>query len=92
MSIYPRKVIKKYLGIVDVHLIRYIKVLRKEDDVAAIVETVLHELDEIAKSRVEALGGNCLLGYKIDVNTLEQTVQSLYIMISCFGDVVEVAD
>ncbi len=59
---------------------------------AAIIETVLNELDEIAKSRVEALGGNCLLGYKIDVNTLEQSMQSLYIMISCFGDVVEVAD
>ena len=47
-------------------------------------------MNEVVKARVIALGGNCLLGYKIDINTLEYSLQSqLYLLISCFGDVVE---
>ena len=54
------------------------------------IEEVIEEVNEIAKARVEALGGNCLLGMKMDVNTLDQTMQNhLYILISIFGDVVE---
>jgi uncharacterized protein YbjQ (UPF0145 family) len=92
MSLYPRKSIKKYLGIVDVHLIRQIKSIGQEDDVSVLIENVIEEVDEIARSRVEALGGNCLLGYRVDLNTLEQTVHGLYMMFSCFGDVVEVGE
>lgn len=40
------------------------------------IEEVIVEVNEIAKARVEALGGNCLLGLKMDINTLSQTVQS----------------
>ena len=72
MSIYPKKIIKKYLGIVDVHLIRQIRItIREEDQVPALIEGVLDEVNETVKAKVEALGGNCLLGYKIDVNTLD---------------------
>ena len=35
------------------------------------IEEVLDEVNEIVKARVIALGGNCLLGYKLDVNTLD---------------------
>ena len=74
MSIYPRMIIKKYLGIVDVHVIRIVKILRLDDEIPKIIERVLDDVNEIVRARVDALGGNCLLGYKIDVNTLEQNV------------------
>lgn len=93
MSVYPKKVIKKYLGLIDVHIVRHIYKLKQDDQVQKIIEQVLEEVNEIVKSRVEALGGNCLLGYKIDINTIEQNFQTqLYLMISCFGDAVEVCN
>ena len=93
MTVYPKKLIKKYLGLVDVHVIREIPRLREQDSVPLIIEKVLDEVQEIAKSRAEALGGNCLLGFKIDIDKIEQSIQNaLYLVISCFGDVVEVMD
>jgi hypothetical protein len=38
MTICPGMQIKKYLGIVDVHLIRVIKILREEDEVPQMIE------------------------------------------------------
>ena len=32
MSVFPGMTIKKYLGIVDVHVIRTVRILREEDD------------------------------------------------------------
>ena len=91
MSVAPGMKIKKYLGIVDVHTIRMIKIIGQTDQVPAIIEQVIEETNEIAKARVESLGGNCLLSLRTDINTIDQTMQSqLYVIISCFGDVVYV--
>ena len=38
MSLYPKKVIKKYLGIVDVHVIRLIKLLNSEEAQMQVIE------------------------------------------------------
>lgn len=72
MSVYPKKIIKKYLGLIDVHIVRHVYKLRQDDSIPKIIERILEDVNEIVKSRVEALGGNCLLGYKIDINTIEQ--------------------
>ena len=72
---WPGKVIIKNLGFVEVHHIRVLKII-KPDEVAHMIEEVIEEVNEIAKARVEALGGNCLLGLKMDINTLSQTIQS----------------
>ena len=71
MSLCPGMLVKKYVGFVDVHMIRILKIFRVEDQVPQMIEKLIDELLEIAKAKVEALGGNCLLGLKVDVNTLE---------------------
>jgi hypothetical protein len=72
MSAPPGIKIEKYLGLVDVHLIRIIKVV--EDEVPKLIEQVIKEVSETAKARVETLGGDCLLNTKIDINTLDHSV------------------
>ncbi len=73
MSVYPGKVITKYFGLVDINLIRVIHEIHLlEEPVTKIIEEVLDEVKEMVKSRVKALGGNCALGFKIDIHNLDQ--------------------
>jgi hypothetical protein len=54
------------------------------------IDQVIDEVFEIAKARVESMSGNCLLSMRMDINTLDQQMSSqMNILISCFGDVVE---
>jgi uncharacterized protein YbjQ (UPF0145 family) len=76
MAVAPGMKIKKYLGIVDVNLIRVARLLKKEEDVSLIIEQIIEEANELAKARVETLGGNCLLSMRMDINTIDQTVAS----------------
>jgi hypothetical protein len=69
MSAPPGVKIEKYLGLVDVHLIRIVKVV--DDEVSKLIEEVIKEVSETAKARVETLGGDCMLNTRIDVNTLD---------------------
>jgi len=71
MSVAPGMKIKKYLGIVDVHVIRVIRFLGQTDQVPLIIEQIIEETNEIAKARVESLGGNCLLSMRTDINTID---------------------
>lgn len=69
MSVCPGHVIKHYLGIVDVYLIRLMRMVGiQESQGAQIIEDFIKEAKEILKSKVEALGGNFLVGLKIDIN------------------------
>jgi hypothetical protein len=36
------------------------------------IDQVIDEVFEIAKARVESMGGNCLLSMRMDINTLDQ--------------------
>lgn len=71
MSVAPGMKIKKYLGIVDVHVIRVVRFLGQTDQVPSIIEQIIEETNEIAKARVESLGGNCLLSMRTDINTID---------------------
>ena len=71
MSVAPGMKIKKYLGIVDVHVIRVVRFLGQTDQVPLIIEQIIEETNEIAKARVESLGGNCLLSMRTDINTID---------------------
>jgi uncharacterized protein YbjQ (UPF0145 family) len=77
MGIAPGMTIKKYLGIVDVHLIRSIRVVKMDEEHASkMIDLVIDEVFEIAKARVQSLGGNCLLSMRMDINTLDQSISS----------------
>ena len=73
MSIAPGMKIRKYLGIVDVHLIRNIRIVNQDEDhISLMIDQVIDEVCEIAKARVESMGGNYLLSMRMDINTLDQ--------------------
>ncbi len=59
-----------------------------DEEVPKLIEEFITEAKEITKAKVQSLGGNFLLGLKIDINTLEVVQNQLYILISLFGDVV----
>jgi len=70
MSFFPAMFAIEYLGLVDVHLIRRIY-FDTPNQMRDQVEELVEDLNEIAKSRVEAIGGNCLVGYKVLFNTYQ---------------------
>lgn len=76
MAVYPRKIIKKYLGLVDVNIIRENPGHQENETTPNVIELVIAELQEIAKARAEALGGNCILGFKVDINKIEHGIQN----------------
>jgi len=89
MSVCPGHAIKHYLGIVDVYLIRLTRLVGvQESSGAQLIEEFIKEAKEILKSKVEALGGNFLVGLNIDINQLDIIQNQLVVMISAFGDAV----
>ena len=48
------------------------------------------DLNEIVRTRVRSLGGNCLIGYKVSINGFEQNVDQneVYLIMSAIGDAV----
>ena len=59
-----------------------------------LVDELIADLNEIAKTRVHALGGNCIIGYKVDINAFEQNDErrQVYLMVSAIGDAVQLDD
>jgi len=41
-------------------------------EIQMLVDDTINDLNEIVKTRVRALGGNCLIGYKVEINSYEQ--------------------
>ena len=39
------------------------------------VEDIVADLNEIVRTRVRALGGNCLIGYKVSINGFDQKIE-----------------
>ena len=93
MSIYPNLVTLEYFGLVDVHLIRRIW-LDFDSEIQEAISDLIMDLNEIVKTRVEALGGNCLIGYRIDINCLQQKPgeKEVYVIVTGTGDAVQLSD
>lgn len=86
MTVFPNMSTMEYFGLVDVHLIRKIylhecdyqnafdlnEVCNGAGEIQLLVDELIADLNEIVKTRVRALGGNCLIGYKVDINSFEQ--------------------
>ena len=64
-----------YLGIVDVSIYRkiYCDSLESEHNnkIANKIEEALDDINEIMRSKVAAIHGNCILGYKIDITKIK---------------------
>ena len=58
------------------------------------IADVVKELNEIMRSKVSAIDGNCILGYKIDIINLREEYnniysQAIFIALQAIGDAVE---
>lgn len=60
------------------------------------IEQVSEELNEIMRSKVAAIGGNCIQGYKIDFITLTEEPtyqgQAILLAMAAIGDGLELSD
>jgi hypothetical protein len=90
MGVCPGLTIKKYLGICDVHLSKQMRLIITNEEVKHVIEVFIEEANEVTKAKVQSLGGNFMLSYKIDINTLDIDVKQkeIFIKISIYGDVV----
>jgi len=74
-------------------MIRELFNLQETDSIPGLVDGFLEDFSEIVKSRVEGVGGNCLLGYKIDICRMVQVDETqLYMVITATGDAVLLED
>jgi hypothetical protein len=86
MTVFPGMRIRENFGLVDVQLIRRIyltdeefKTGKKNDlhdwDIELATEGMITDLNEIVRTRVRSLGGNCLIGYKVEINGFDQDLE-----------------
>lgn len=86
MTVFPGMSIRENFGLVDVQLIRRIyftdeefKIGKKNDlhesDIELAIEGIISDLNEIMRTRVRSLGGNCLIGYKVEINGFDQDLE-----------------
>ena len=98
MSIFPGRYIRENYGLVDVHLIRRVYLPEEEfaiskktqHGIELVIEDIVADLNEIVRTRVRSLGGNCLIGYKVSINGFDQIVEDnkVYLIMSAIGDAV----
>jgi len=57
------------------------------------LESAIKDVNEIMRSKVAALGGNCLLGYRIHIFKLQEEFdynrESIFFAVTAIGDAVE---
>ena len=88
----PGTTVTKYLGPVYIHLVKNSDVTRSVSRVEGATEEFfflfLSEAGAVARAQVKALGGNTLLGYKINMQDGGHGSSGLYNMITVSGDAV----
>ena len=77
LSYIPYKTIKEYIRFVDIHLIRELPKSIEGEKCTLRMMCILEEAHLLIKSRVQALGGNALIGYKIINLEIDRDINSL---------------
>jgi len=101
MTIFPGMIIRHNYGLVDVHLIRRVRYNEEIEHIARAVgeprgielavDDIVADLNEILRTRVRSLGGNCLIGYKVSIDSFEQDQNDqseVQLIMSAIGDAV----
>ena len=84
MSVFPGMIIRENFGLVDVHLIRRVYLPEEDlnpcelhlrdpsrvcqHGIEMVFDDIVADLNEVVRTRVRSLGGNCLIGYKINIS------------------------
>ena len=87
------------MGIVDVTIYRRIDIdslninPQNNKHIASSIETAITEVNEIMRSKVAAINGNCIQGYKIEIIKLKEEYYSniIFLALTAIGDAVELA-
>ena len=91
MLTLPGARIKRYLGRVNLHFIRETLAVQKEGGLASFFFVLLQQTNAIARANVRALGGNALVGYRMNPRESSGglSTRKAYHMVSVSGDAVE---
>lgn len=87
------------MGIVDLTIYRRIFLdsldINRQNNkhVALSIEKAINEVNEIMRSKVAAINGNCIQGYKIEIIKLKEEYysQAVFLALTAIGDAVELA-
>eukprot|EP00741_Cyanophora_paradoxa_P014632 tig00020816_g14112.t1 len=92
LSWIPGGKVERWLGRVDVHLIRESNEVRDEGGLSQFSHDFLTEANAIARARVAALGGNCILAYHISQWSImdNESRNQAYTLICVSGDAVRI--
>jgi len=77
VSYVPYKSIKEYIGFVDIHILREIPRNVEAEKCSMRLMKIIEQAHQTIKSKVRALGGNALIGYKIINLAIERDVNNL---------------
>lgn len=56
-----------------------------------VIEGAILEVNEIIKSKVAAINGNCIQGFKLDIIKLKEEYKySIFLAVTAIGDAVEI--
>jgi len=82
----PGARVVRYLGRINIHLIKESNTVRESGGLGAFFLSFLHQAQAVAKAHVEALGGNALLSYRVVRRETGGLKNQTYSLISLTGD------
>ena len=77
LSYVPYRIIKDYIGFVDIHLLREMPRTIEAEKCSLRLIRIIEEVHQLLKSKVLSLGGNALVGYKIINLAIERDINNL---------------
>eukprot|EP00927_Polykrikos_kofoidii_P061158 TRINITY_DN56029_c0_g1_i1.p1 TRINITY_DN56029_c0_g1~~TRINITY_DN56029_c0_g1_i1.p1 ORF type:complete len:1230 (-),score=132.65 TRINITY_DN56029_c0_g1_i1:165-3854(-) len=87
LSAVPHRIVDRYCGLVTVHMIKEtVNVTRQFESLQVFYHQFVAEALQTAKAHVSAVGGNALLGYRINNLFFRQDKRRAYAVISISGD------
>jgi len=90
MSFVPGAQLSQYVGRINLHFIKESFTIREQGGLGGFNHIFLNEVNAIVRSHVASLGGNTLLGYRIDECSIMENASKnqSYSLISISGDAV----
>lgn len=90
----PHKVITRYLGFVNMHIVRESFTLRNELGKEGFTTDIFVDMFAILRARVSAMNGNALIGFNMNIFHFKSSTQKDqgYCLISLTGDAVKYRD
>ena len=86
LEFIPGARVVRYLGRINIHLIKESNTVREGGGLGAFFLSFLHQAHAVAKAHVEGLGGNALLSYRVVRRETGGQKNQAYNLVSLTGD------